>query len=202
MSNVKVRHNTRPVQNEITHFSHCHALHRYKMLGKDLIQCDICEIDIVGKAWGCQDCKFFIHKSCKDVPREIKHISRCGETLTLPSSSCSESGKFYCNACRDSGKGFHYHCFHCKFDLHMACVGKPYTVYEKHKNPLTLCHDFPIETSKTVYCKVCDKKISKNGWAYYNKDSHFIAHVYCAFNNKEKDLIVAIQERLQSLQMK
>ncbi|CAL5330923.1 unnamed protein product [Camellia sinensis] len=51
----KVRHNTRPVKNEIAHFSHRHALHRYKMLEEDQVQCDICETDIVGKAWGCQD---------------------------------------------------------------------------------------------------------------------------------------------------
>ncbi|CAL5330933.1 unnamed protein product [Camellia sinensis] len=199
----KVRHDTRPVKNEITHFSHRHALHRYKMLEEDLVQCDICETDIVGKAWGCQDCEFFIHKSCKDVPREIKHKSHRDETLTLRSSTRYESGKFYCNACRDPGEGFHYHCSPCKFDLHVACAGTPYTVYyEKHKKPLTLCYDFPIETSRTVYCKVCDTKISKNGWAYYNKDSHFIAHIYCAFDNEEEDSILAIQDRLQSLQMK
>ncbi|KAL7234117.1 hypothetical protein ACSBR1_017666 [Camellia fascicularis] len=72
-------------------------------------------------------------------------------------------------------------------------LAPPYTVYyEKHKKPLTLCYDFPIETSRTVYCKVYDTKISKNGWAYYNKDSHFIAHIYCAFDHEEEDSILVI----------
>ncbi|KAI8026600.1 hypothetical protein LOK49_LG02G01256 [Camellia lanceoleosa] len=199
----KVRHNPRPVF--ITHFSHRHALHRYKMLeaDEDLVQCGICYINIVGEAWGCQDCEFFIHKSCKDVPREIRHNSQCGETLTLRSYSRYEFGMFCCDACLGPGAGFHYHCSPCMFDLHVACAGTPYTVYyEKHKKPLTLCYDFPIETSRTVYCNVCWTEIDKYGWAYYNKDSHFIAHIYCAFDNEEKDSIQAIQNRLQWLQIK
>ncbi|KAI8025550.1 hypothetical protein LOK49_LG02G01236 [Camellia lanceoleosa] len=199
----KVRHDTRPVIKEITHFSHCHTLYRYKMLEEDLLQCEICETYIVGKAWGCQDCEFFIHKSCKDVPQEITHKSHHGEILTLQSSTRYESGKFKCDACCNPGKGFHYHCSPCKFDLHLACASTAYTAYyEKHKKPLTLCYDFPIETSRTVYCKVCKTEINKDGWAYYNKDSHFIAHIYCAFDDEVAHSILAIQERLQSFQIK
>ncbi|CAL5330916.1 unnamed protein product [Camellia sinensis] len=192
-----------PVKDEITHFSHRHALHQYKVQKRDKINCNICEAEILDKAWSCESCKFFIHKSCESIPQKIKHKSHLRDTLTLRSSTNYACGEFTCNACCDSDKGFHYHCSPCKFDIHVACAGLPSAVnYQKHKNPLTLCYDFPILSSETVKCKVCDMKINKKGWAYYNEDSKFIAHIYCAVDKKKKDSILAIQKRLQSLQMK
>ncbi|KAL7204240.1 hypothetical protein ACSBR2_017333 [Camellia fascicularis] len=124
--------------------------------GRSSTMCDIRETDIVGKAWGCQDCEFFIHKSCKDVPREIKHKSHRGETLTLRSSTYYESRKFYCNACRDLGEGFHYHCSPCKFDLHVVCAGTPYilSTMRSTKNRLHFAMIFSLRLLElsTVKC--------------------------------------------------
>ncbi|CAL5330888.1 unnamed protein product [Camellia sinensis] len=192
-----------PVKDKITHFSHRHDLHRYVVQKRDKINCNICEAEILDKAWSCERCKFFIHKSCESIPQKIKHKSHLRDTLILRSSTNYACGEFICDACRDSDKGFHYHCSPCKFDIHVACAGLPSAVnYPMHKNPLILCYDFPVRSSETVKCKVCDMKINKKGWAYYNDDSKFIAHIYCAVNKKKKDSILAIQKRLQSLQMK
>uniref|UniRef100_A0A5B6ZCU8 DC1 domain-containing protein n=1 Tax=Davidia involucrata TaxID=16924 RepID=A0A5B6ZCU8_DAVIN len=204
---VEVQRRSRPVR-ERKHFSHRHPLQPCEVPKEDEITCAICEAALCGPAYGCTTCSFFIHKSCFDIPREIQHKAHPQHPLTLLSSPSYKSGGFSCDACGKCGSAFHYHCVPCQYDLHVACAASPKTVYrEDHEYPLNLYYAFPHKNEASpIYCDVCDKIVGKNHWVYYNRNSDYICHLYCATDEESdeelQDSILAIQDQLQALKTK
>lgn len=37
------------------------------------VKCNSCNSLVEGAAYKCRDCEFFLHKSCSELPRELKH---------------------------------------------------------------------------------------------------------------------------------
>ncbi|XAR63394.1 hypothetical protein NMG60_11023307 [Bertholletia excelsa] len=194
---------------EMKHSGHHHALSRYRLRENDEIVCKICELDLVGSAYGCEGCGFFLHRECFDVPQEIKHKFH-NHSLTLLDHSPYNTGLFLCNACRDYGYGFHYHCSPCQCDLHVVCAGLPRAVYRRDfiKYPLNIWFSWPKKDDEGIArCEICQTIISKNGFVYYNEETDYITHLDCALGeecSKEEleDFVVAIKEQLQSLKVK
>ncbi|XAR54916.1 hypothetical protein NMG60_11030250 [Bertholletia excelsa] len=173
---------------EIQHFGHRHPLALCSM--KDLgIKCAGCKLFVSGPAYGCRPCKYFLHKSCSDVPKEIHHPFHPLHPLTLLQKPprCSTRFQFQCYACRESCSGFTYHCSECKLYLHILCASFQSRRQEEdldqdqsiqhfiHDHPL-----FPVECHDEEYkfsCSLCDEPIK--GSIYVCAKCRFFVHKSC-----------------------
>lgn len=121
-----------------------------------VLLCSGCEDNISSDSvfYKCNDasnqCDFNLHKSCFELPREIRHKSHLEHTLTLlakphsSSSSNHKDGKFACNACLQDGADFVYNCSICEFDLHIEYASLPESIKRTdHKHPLNLFYSNP-----------------------------------------------------------
>lgn len=152
---------------EIKHCCHEHPL----ILSEtqcDNIVCDGCFKDFSGQTYSCNQCSFFLHRSCSQLPSEIKcFLHRCSLTLQLGSH-----GKdiINCYGCRKIHKGFYYHCRPCQFTLGAECALQPPLIpaecaLQPQPGPddplqiLHFCHEHPLALIQNFFnqigCEVC-----------------------------------------------
>ncbi|XP_055830301.1 protein VACUOLELESS GAMETOPHYTES-like [Solanum dulcamara] len=186
---------------KIKHFSHPHNLNKYNFQQHSKTNCKVCGLQLVGSGYGCENCRFYVHASCFDLPQKIQHDAHPAHPLTLRYPSYYKHCGKTCDACsEDIEQSFLYCCDICHFDLHVTCT----TLYSIVKRPdastFRLYYTFPTGDSYVRrYCNVCYKKVSKEGWLYYNKDSSDVAHINCAKGKLEPSWI---KERLNMLKIK
>ncbi|GKV33454.1 hypothetical protein SLEP1_g41971 [Rubroshorea leprosula] len=119
--------------------------------------------------YACIDCKFFLHKSCSELPLNITHPFHDNHPFTLlarapDSASCNFCGKLLVTQ-------LVYHCSSCKFDLDIKCALLPeflngefpkvdHQIHVEH--PLffikNLSHEVKLASSR--YCSVCLEQLS------------------------------------------
>ncbi|XP_017633802.1 uncharacterized protein LOC108476186 [Gossypium arboreum] len=112
------------VASEIKHSYHDHKL-RLTFSGKtkdDDSQCDGCTRPISTPFYGCEQCKFFLHKDCAELPKQMPHPFH-RHLLTL-SNTHSEDGYSRCSACDRWYQGFQYRCYKrdCRFEIDIQCM--------------------------------------------------------------------------------
>ncbi|CAN4097892.1 unnamed protein product [Withania somnifera] len=218
---MTINHNRRPVAGysdstddegltrncgKIKHFSHPHNLNKYNIRRYSEINCKVCGLELFGSAYGCHSCQFYMHASCFDLPQKIQHDAHTAHPLKLRYPSFYKHCGKTCDACCENiRQSFLYCCDQCDFDLHVSCA----TLYsiartaDKSNDTLRLYYTFPFGDSNNniiARCSVCNKRVSKEGWLYYNKDTGHIAHIKCA-----KDAKVGpswIKEKLNMLKIK
>lgn len=178
---------------QFSHFSHRHPLHLQESEDKhqqEEIICSGCELDIQSNlAYTCTKptCNFILHKSCLELPRQIRHKSHPKHSLSLVPSPPYNDGEFTCDACGDSGHAFTFHCSTCKFDLHVECASLPETEeIEEHEHALTLFYCFPFEEEKDNFCcEVCHFPLAKSCWIYCCLACNYGTHLECIADYQE-----------------
>ncbi|XP_055832365.1 uncharacterized protein LOC129901260 [Solanum dulcamara] len=187
---------------KIKHFSHPHNLNKYNFQQYSKTNCKVCGLQLVGSGYGCESCQFYVHASCFDLPQKIQHDAHPAHPLTLRYPSYYKHCGKTCDACCENiRRSFLYCCDLCDFDLHVTCA----TLYNIVKRPdtlkgtLRLHYTFPFGDNIIARCNVCNKKVSKEGWLYYSKDTGHIAHINCV-----KDTVGPswIKEKLNMLKFK
>jgi hypothetical protein len=150
-------------EGELRHFLHDHPLIFNEELDEDYKSsyCDVCWKRISGPNYICNRCKFMIHKSCAELPRELKHPLHPKQPLLLTHWNLFK-GKSKCDGCnRENIQGFRYHCSYCNFSLECRCASLPLTIQTEihHEHPLTL-----VRRSNCFTCDACGKE--GNGMFY------------------------------------
>ncbi|KAL3537284.1 hypothetical protein ACH5RR_000650 [Cinchona calisaya] len=181
---------------EVKHFSHPHALKLIEIQETAPKICSGCEDDLTGSAYSCieSQCNFNLHKSCFELPREIRHKSHLDHPLALLAKPPSQytDGQFACNACLHNGAAFVYNCATCSFDLHVECVSLPESIIRPdHKHPLKLFYSNPVPKAEgqqevTFICDVCQKTVHEMAWIYYCHECDFGTHLECAAYEVQK----------------
>ncbi|OMP10167.1 Zinc finger, PHD-type [Corchorus olitorius] len=167
----------------IDHFLHSHPL---KLIDEEEVnhefRCKGCKESLSALSpapiYGCGDCKFYLHKGCAELPKEMQHFFHpCPLFLSILS--------FTCNACSKNGHGFSYRCTRCDFDMHLECAQRPINIelesdgddHEKiiiqhftHWHPLTLLDE---KDHLQVGCGICQKLIC------FDSDSGSVAAYGC-----------------------
>lgn len=91
---------------------------------KGVVCCDRCREPISllvgGFTYGCISCRYFLHKTCSELPPTIIHHSHPLHTLTL---IVRKSDGWNCDVCdmRRLLRGFSYNCLECGFDVCIKC---------------------------------------------------------------------------------
>ncbi|XP_040944032.1 uncharacterized protein [Gossypium hirsutum] len=169
------------VASKIKHSYHDHNL-RLTLSGKtndDDSQCDGCTRPISTPFYSCEQCNFFIHKDCAELPKEMPHPFH-KHLLTL-SNSHDEYGYSYCVACRRRYQGFGYRCykrgdcFYFGFDIQCMLLSDTLK-HPSHEHSLFLVHN-----NEGVSCSACFQKLFSWEVAYRcMKRCNFSLDVGCA----------------------
>ncbi|XP_040946227.1 uncharacterized protein [Gossypium hirsutum] len=127
---------------EIKHAYHDHNL-RLTFSGEmnDDGQCDGCMRPISTPFYSCEQCKFFLHKECAELPRNKRHPFH-KHLLTLTNSNPK-----FCSACERLDNGFSYKCNDgdCRqfFECDIRCTLLSNTLeHPSHEHSLFLIHNF------------------------------------------------------------
>ncbi|KAG4210140.1 hypothetical protein ERO13_A02G026400v2 [Gossypium hirsutum] len=167
------------VASEIKHSYHDHNL-RLTFSGKtkdDDSQCDGCTRPLSTPFYSCEQCKFFLHKVCAELPKQLPHPFH-KHLLTL-SNSHDEDNYSSCSACFRSYHGFGYRCYKggCRFRIDIQCMLLSDTLkHPSHEHSLFLVHN-----NKGTSCSACFRKLRSMDVAYRcMKRCDFSLDVGCA----------------------
>lgn len=174
------------------HFSHHHPLFLRETLQKEehgsssnsssstnslklaSATCNGCVKPISAPFYGSTKCEFFLHKSCSQLPMEVKHQFHEEHTLVLIASAPEFLGIFHCNSRRQPCNGFAYHCESCKFYLDMNCALLPtFVIHEAHKH-----HQLQLSEKSSRNTNCCPSY--SPGFGYNCDTCDFRIHVKCA----------------------
>ncbi|KAL6985922.1 hypothetical protein U1Q18_019296 [Sarracenia purpurea var. burkii] len=173
----------------IHHVSHRHPLIPVEGSKEDYrFNCSGCDLPIKGSIYVCGKCKFFVHKSCLELPQEIHHLLHPQHSLVLLPKPLSRSRKseFNCYGCQMRCFGFTYHCPKCDFYLDATCSRNmsisqdpndhPEIEHFTHQHPLILvtCHG----ESYRFNCFLCNQNVK--GLVYVCVICRFFIHKSCA----------------------
>ncbi|MBA0668606.1 hypothetical protein Goklo_001499 [Gossypium klotzschianum] len=111
----------RNAESKIEYFDHEHPLCFKKVAEQNgSAICKACFLEISDEAYACKSCKYYIHKTCTNLPWEVLHPLHPHHSLKLLSEV---RGKvFSCDGCRDVTAGFAYACSMCGFMLDVKCA--------------------------------------------------------------------------------
>ncbi|KAM7530116.1 hypothetical protein LguiB_033526 [Lonicera macranthoides] len=115
------------IKMELNHFSHDHPLMLVNQVQKEEGEKDIvcygCQKPISSSAYSCNNCNYFLHKKCAELPKEITHHKHLQHPLTLLSHQPNQFSSCQCDVCGiQRWKWFTYRCSKCDFDVHIPCV--------------------------------------------------------------------------------
>ncbi|KAL3737937.1 hypothetical protein ACJRO7_019459 [Eucalyptus globulus] len=165
----------------IAHFSHQHLLTTCEIGEHKEVNCAACEKHCSNQSYCCKECKFFLHKSCAELERELKHYLH-PDNLTL--CDTANLGYRYCDFCLKRFRGFTYRCQKCNFDLDIECAlkstngskVKKQIQHFSHCDPLILVE--VIDEDKERWCRACERRCTTN--TYYCGSCQFFIHKPCA----------------------
>ncbi|PSS05650.1 Nucleoredoxin 1-1 like [Actinidia chinensis var. chinensis] len=119
--------------------------------------CHVCGLPLADSIYFCPECKFLLHKSCADLPQEIKHLLHPQHALFFRYSRRGDNLFFYrslqCRACLRNPDRYFFECSECEFYLDLKCAkSKPTTMISKvHLHRLVLSK----EPYHKLLCDVC-----------------------------------------------
>lgn len=161
----------------IAHFSHQHLLTIHEIWEHTEVKCAACEKHFSNQSYCYKECKFFLHKSCAKLSRELKHDLH-PHNLTL--CDMANLGCCYCHACLKRFRGFTYRCQLCNFDLDIECAQKSTEGSKVKKQIQHFSHGDPlilmevIDEDKELWCRACKRRCTSN--TYYCGSCHFFLH--------------------------
>ncbi|KAG7969973.1 hypothetical protein I3843_07G059500, partial [Carya illinoinensis] len=167
---------------KIQHFSHEHYLKLTDELGIDE-KCDGCMQSILPPFYACAQCRFFLHKSCVELLRELRNSLHQHPLKLL----LREKKPFRCDACALPCNGFDYRCDECDFDLDVQCslMTDDILTHPSHEQHLLIL----ARSSEEKMCNSCRSKSKHN---FHCVDCEFTLDFKCfkqphTFNYEEHD---------------
>ncbi|TXG66065.1 hypothetical protein EZV62_007340 [Acer yangbiense] len=174
----------------IQHFSHPeHTLNLVDSIEESKVpKCSGCNEVMCFPGYACESakCKFYLHKSCAELPPKILHPLH---PHPLTCSLTDDDEVLICDGCRDLyGSGFNFSCSWCGFNLDAKCASKQDQEYHQtfkkltlfrfyHKHALKLCNLPKLD--ETVPCCCCRQIISTGSSAYCCLECGIIIHESC-----------------------
>ncbi|KAK1584330.1 hypothetical protein Q3G72_032000 [Acer saccharum] len=144
-----------------------------------IFPCCCCRQSISGSAYCCLKCHFFIHESCKEIPKQVQHPFH-PQHLLLPQAMDKYDYDSKCDACKRSILGIKIGCNECNFQLHVSCANPNICACAlKHA-----CHEhnmyYFVEDDTTGYyeCNNCHQKCVNESF-YRCVECDFNLHLKC-----------------------
>jgi hypothetical protein len=180
-------------------FFHEHALTVVTIKAQDGIACNVCNTILHDEVYGYNKIlhtKFYMHKTCVDLPKTIYHPSHRVAPFNLRAHT-SQQGEIVCKCCGLNCDSFHYHSSD-DFNLHVHCAATPYSAPYNQNTSLHLRYDFPLPTEHlSDKCTICHRQLYTH-WVYHSEAPKITAHLRCV-RKGNGSTAVDIQNRLSGL---
>ncbi|KAI5560405.1 hypothetical protein BDE02_16G045500 [Populus trichocarpa] len=136
----EIKHGEERIIEEIKHWSHQHNLILIDKVDDDL-KCDGCKFPISTPFYSCATCKFFLDKTCIELPR--RKMWQYHQLQLLSSWNLWDHDLFYCYVCNQYSRGLRYKCAICGLSIDVRCFKslKDSFKHEGHEHPLYLPAD-------------------------------------------------------------
>ncbi|MBA0577378.1 hypothetical protein Golob_028136, partial [Gossypium lobatum] len=145
-----------------------HSYHQYHNLRltfsgeiKDDSQCDGCMRPISTPFYSCEQCKFFLHKNCVELSKEMRHpFHKHALTLTNSRTLGDYSS---CDACGHWYQGFSYRCYRrgCSLNFDIRCM----LMLDTSNHP-SHDHSLFLEHNQQRNCSACSGTMEPWSVAY------------------------------------
>ncbi|KAK3200776.1 hypothetical protein Dsin_024191 [Dipteronia sinensis] len=171
----------------LLHFYHKHALKLCNVRKSHDIECLCCKQIISGSAYCCLECQFFIHESCKEIPKEVEHPFH-PQHILAPQIMGHYTN---CAACQlsigsrnsqyRSIDGIGISCKECDFNLHVSCANPNRCARAIKHN----CHEhnmyyfFVTVRWFSIECNKCHEKFLADEAFYRCVECNFNLHLEC-----------------------
>lgn len=131
--------------------------------------------------YSCNDCNFFIHKFCTNLPRTIlPGVVACHPEHTLDLFTITNTDFVTCELCDSAINGICYYCTICECVFDVRCCFVPNRIkHHAHKHPLTLSHCDTTTTSGKYACRACGFIITTK-MEFRCEPCKFNLHIRCA----------------------
>ncbi|KAF5453996.1 hypothetical protein F2P56_023698 [Juglans regia] len=161
------------IHTEIEHFSHEHDLQLTDHGSGIDKKCDGCIRSICPPFYECAQCEFFLHKSCVELPTELRSSLHRHPLKLIFLGERKLS--IICDACRHLCNGFVYHCAECDFDLDVQCSSIPdiLKVHPSHK------YDHQLILANSSEYNTCSSCGSKGRYNFSCVDCKFTLDFKC-----------------------
>ncbi|PSS11564.1 Histone acetyltransferase, partial [Actinidia chinensis var. chinensis] len=182
-------------KNHLYYFAHEHPMVLCDEKETDIgeIFCSGCPSPIKGEMYGCTQCQCFFHKSCAELPREIRHPSHKSHPLTLLQNLSQNPPLTFsdyeiinsqrCLGCNLPLWGTIYGCNKCFVFLHRFCLELPphlnNRLHSSHRLFLNL--ESVTNDSSKFSCRACSKDHA--GFNYQCRKCDFCLGIPCIFPN-------------------
>ena len=159
-----------------------HFCHDYCEVKIKRFFCYLCREKILDSSYHCIKCKrFYLHKSCFELSRELHHPLHRKHPLVLTKNRpYTYSPK--CHLCKkylsQSNSFFSYSCLICHFNLHLGCASLPPLPHTMQKVQI---HDHSLTLLRkliTFTCDACGKEGKDT--PYLRLTCAFCVHPMCA----------------------
>lgn len=153
------------------------------------IHCKACYLEITSQAYGCESCRYYLHKTCAKLSHELLlHPLHPQHPLKL----IAYTDTFMCHQCRDFTIGFIYVCYLCDFMLDVKCAVPTIPEHESQRlnsirRESRLCFfsedhklsfiNFRHEPYENFKCSVCCLTIL--GPTYKCDECRYVVHESC-----------------------
>ncbi|GAB4829644.1 hypothetical protein Ancab_040644 [Ancistrocladus abbreviatus] len=174
---------------EIHNWLHHCPLHEITV-NEGNITCVLCQSLVNGPAYGCEDCRFFLHQDCAKVPQQLLHPLH---QFPLFISPILNGDEFVCDFCHLTiDLGYFYQCNgHCQFKMHVYCAAlKPSSHHPRHEHLFVLVKEGrPLNSANCLACGADLCSSSDTPTSYYICWTCNISfHARCFDSPKVKDL--------------
>ncbi|XP_039047310.1 uncharacterized protein LOC120187737 [Hibiscus syriacus] len=142
--------------------------------------CAGCAEKVTGPSYGCEKCRFYLHKTCAESPSEIHHPAH-RHRLLLPTYHHPKRG-VSCDVCRKKVKGFNYYCSSCGFYLDFNCALLPRDTVGNLVETIHVAHPHPlisINPIRSFNCQGCRDPIEVDDASYACFDCRKFFHEKC-----------------------
>ncbi|KAH7854795.1 hypothetical protein Vadar_017880 [Vaccinium darrowii] len=122
------------------------------------LTCYGCEKPILDESfYGCKQCLFFLHQSCRNIPPELTHPYHPQHPLTFrPIPAYQRSAD--CDICDEFCERFTYHCSACEYDIDMKCALVLLSVQRSIQSKSHPHQLIPLLQESTFLCAACGIK--------------------------------------------
>ncbi|KAM7502355.1 hypothetical protein LguiB_001259 [Lonicera macranthoides] len=131
-----------------------------------------------------EQCNFFLHKCCAELPTKIdQHPSHPEHLLILLPKSPTFFNLFECGGCHLYCNGFSYTCSRCKFYLDVQCGSLPNTIKHEGHHPN---HVLSLRSKICNGCDACSRTSYRPMLAYGCDSCDFLLESRCALLLSQK----------------
>ncbi|TXG66069.1 hypothetical protein EZV62_007344 [Acer yangbiense] len=156
------------------HFCHNHALNFCYLRESYSKHCCCCKKIIRGSAYCCLECGFFIHESCKEIPKQVQHPFHPQHLLL----AMEVKEVRLCKACRLVIRDIKIGCIECSFNLHVSCANPNYRALKHKCHKHNMYYFLDDDRKGSFECKKCHEKCLKESF-YRCVQCNFNLHLKC-----------------------